>query len=136
MIFTPLQYDSGKIKKLLVKNGESIAKGDPLKFDDGLCEKADNLVTEVRFVALEAITDAVSADNDAILAIRTNGIEFEAETKENTTQTNVDVVCDLHSDGTVKNDGTGNAFLITQTVGPNTDKKVRGYFLDRTAGSG
>jgi hypothetical protein len=133
MTFTPLQYDCGKVKTLKTGASKTIAKGDPLKFTTGLCELADG-GDEVRFVALESVTD--TSANDPLLALYVGGIEFEATTRANTAQEQVDLVFGLHSDGTVENtkSGTytaGDVFLVTQIVGAAADKKVRGYFLDR-----
>ncbi len=132
MIFTPLQYDSGKVKELLVKDGEDITKGDALEFDDGLVKKATSVAVSY-FVALESITNAVAANNDSILALYVDGVEFEATTSHNTDQaTQVGFIADIDANGVLDNDSLdGDAFLITKVVGPAADMKVRGYFLDR-----
>ncbi len=133
MIFTPLQYDSGRVKELPVKDDNTISKGDPLAFTGGYAHRAVNTATEVRFVALQ---DVVSPETDSdgdktVLAVQTKGVEFEAQTQENTLQAHVDNVYKLHSTRVVDQNEAGDVFLVVETVGPTGDKKVRGYFLDR-----
>ena len=134
MIFTPLKYDSGRIVKLLVENDTTIAKGDALSFTGGYANRADETDTEVRFVALEAV---VSPDSDtdgdqSVLAVLTQGVEFEAETTASTAQAQVGLVYKLKATTrVVDNEAEGDVFLVTGLVGAAADKKVRGYFLDR-----
>jgi hypothetical protein len=136
MIFKPLQYDSGKVKELLVENDTTIEKGDALSFTGGYANRADENATEVRFVALQGV---VSPDTDSdgdkkVLAMMTDGVEFEAETSVNTAQAQVNVVYALKaSTRVVDNETPGDVFLVTGLVGPAADKKVRGYFLDRVS---
>lgn len=136
MIFKPLQYDSGKVKELLVLNDTTISKGDAIDFSGGYAIRADENATEVRFVALQ---DVVSPDTDSdgdqtVLAMRTDGVEFEAETTANSAQAQVNVVYALkETTRVVDNETEGDVFLVTGLVGPAADKKVRGYFLDRVS---
>jgi hypothetical protein len=135
MIFTPLQYDSGRMNYLKVGGSKTISKGDPLEIaSDGYAERADENTTGVRWVALESASS--TTEGDEILAVYTKGIEFEAECAANTAQAQVDLVFALDSNRKVENtlDGTyteADVFLVTSLVGATTDKKVRGYFLDR-----
>ncbi len=131
MIFTPLQYDSGKTKDLALEYGETVEKGDPLTFDGGYVKKADdNETSAVRYVALEG--DTCTATGDTILTVSTRGVEFEAQCQAETAQTQAGTVVDLHTNSKLRNDlATGDIFCIVETVGPAADKLVRGYFLDR-----
>ncbi len=136
MIFTPLQHDSGKVKELLVENDTTIEKGDALSFTGGYANRADETDTTVRFVALQGV---VSPDTDSdgdkkVLAMMTDGVEFEAETHANSGQAQVNVVYALKaSTRVVDNETPGDVFLVTGLVGPAANKKVRGYFLDRVS---
>jgi len=136
MIFTPLQYDSGKVKELPVKEDNTISKGDALTFTGGYALRADENADEVRFVALE---DVVSPDTDSdgdktVLAVSTQGVEFEAKTHAESAQAQVNVVYKLKETTRIlDNETAGDVFLVVQTVGPATAKKVRGYFLDRVS---
>lgn len=129
-MFKPLQYDSGRTKELAVKDGETISKGDALQFDSGKVKRATSATDNVRFVALEGVTDASS---DTILAVQTHGVEFEADCTNATNADQVGVSNALTDHEYVNNTNTetGNAFVVTQIVGAAADKKVRGYFLDR-----
>lgn len=135
MIFTPLQYDSGRMNYLKVGGSKTILKGDPLEIaSDGYAQRANASTTEVRWVALEAASD--TTEGDEILAVYTRGIEFEAKCATDTAQEQVDLVFALDSDRKVENTKSGtyteaNVFLVNSLVGATTDKKVRGYFLDR-----
>lgn len=136
MIFKPLQYDSGKMKELQTGASKTIKKGDPLKFTSGLAEKAGAADETVRFISLQGVSG--TSANDPLLALYVGGVEFEATTRANTDQDQVDSVFNLHADGTVENTKSGSytdgdAFLVTEIVGVATDKKVRGYFLDRVS---
>lgn len=132
MLYTPKTKDSGKTKELLVAFGASISKGDPLAFSSGYVSTADeNEASAVRFVALEDVTGTVTGET-AVLALDVRGVEFQAQTQENTAQSQVGTVCGLNASGEVNNAfATGNIFCITELVGPAADKTVKGYFLDR-----
>ncbi len=136
MAFTPLQYDSGLIKEMKVKDGEDISKFDALQFDGGEVKRAESGTRTVRFVSLQDIS---SASSDYILALDVRGVEFEADCTNNTAQDQVGLGQSLTDHEAVANDNTEtdneDAFVITQLVGAAADKKARGYFLDRTAGS-
>jgi hypothetical protein len=135
MIFTPLQYDSGRASYLKVGGSKTISKGDPLEIaSDGYAQRADASTTEVRWIALESVSD--TTEGDEIYAVFTKGIEFEAECAANTAQEQVDLVFALDSNMKVENTKSvtyteANVFLVTKLVGVAADKKVRGYFLDR-----
>lgn len=136
MIFTPLKYDSGRIVKLLVENDTTITKGDALSFTSGYANRADETDTEVRFVALESVVSPeTDTDGDqSVLAVLTQGVEFEAETTANSAQAQINVVYALKaSTRVVDNETPGDVFLVTGLVGAAADKKVRGYFLDRVS---
>ncbi len=132
MIYTPKTKDSGKTKELLVAFGAEISKGDPLAFSAGYVSTADDSeVTAVRFVALEDVEGTVTGTT-AVLALDVRGVEFQAETQEETAQAQVGTVCGLNATGEVNNEfSTGEIFCITELVGPAADKTVKGYFLDR-----
>lgn len=131
MIFKALQYDSGKVKQLKLADASTLVKGDPIAFTTGEARLAINTDNECEFVALADASSTVANPAGTILAVLTQGVEFEAKTKENTAQSQVGVVYKLHSDGTVDNGTAGNCFLVTKLVGPAANKTVRGYFLSR-----
>lgn len=132
MTFKALQYDSGKVKQLKLAGAASgVVKGDPLAFTAGEARLAINSDDECEFVAIADASSTVANPAGTILAVVTQGVEFEAKTKENTAQSQVGVVYALHSDGTVANDAAGDVFLVTKIVGPAANKTVRGYFLSR-----
>ncbi len=136
MIFTPIQYDSGRTKVLEAGGIKTFSKGDALTFSSGQAEQAKDGVSMVRFVALEDVTNSTAGDK--FLATYTgHGIEFEAQTVADTNQDQVDLVFDLDdTHGKVENTKSGsytagNVFVVADIVGVPADRKVRGYFLDR-----
>lgn len=132
MKFNPIQYASGMTKMLVAGAEKEIKKGDPITFSSGLAQTAVNTeATAVRFVALQDLTTVEGEDTTEFLALDVRGVEFEAQTKEDSAQAQVGVAYTLHTDSTVANDSAGHIFVVTQLVGPATAKKVRGYFLDR-----
>lgn len=136
MIFEAKQHDSGKIQHLKVGADKTISKGDALDIASGYAERATSADTTVRFVALEDASD--TSQGDEILALYVEGIEFEAECEDDSAQDQVGEVFELSSNRKVENtdDGgytAGDVFLVTGIVGAASDKKVRGYFLDRVS---
>jgi hypothetical protein len=135
MIFTPLQYDSGRVKKIKVGGSKTISKGDPLEIaSDGYAQRATETTGTVRWVALEAASS--TTEGDEILALPVMGIEFEAQTAAVTAQAQIDLVFALDASREVENtDSSGyteaDVFLVTSLVGVAADNKIRGYFLDR-----
>jgi len=136
MAFVPLQYDSGMTKMMKIKDGESVSKFDALQFDSGEVKRAESDTRTVRFISLQ---DVSSADDEYILALDVRGVEFEADCDNDTDQDQVGLGQSLQDHKEVDNDNTEtdneDAFVITQIVGKDSEQKVRGYFLDRTAGS-
>jgi hypothetical protein len=137
MAFTPLQYDGGKIKELVAKEGETISKFDALQFDAGLVKRAAAATVNVRFVSLQDVASAESGEK--ILALDVRGVEFEADCTNNTAQDQVGLANALTDHEEVDNTNTEGAgedtFVITQLVGVAGDKKARGYFMDKIIGS-
>lgn len=137
MAFKPLQYDSGKLKKLVAKEGEAISKFDVLQFDTGTVKRAESGTVNVRFVALENVASASSGQE--ILALDVRGVEFEADCTSNTAQNQVglaNVLTDHENLANTNTEGAGeDTFVVTQLVGAAANKKVRGYFLDKIIGA-
>lgn len=136
MIFEAKQHDTGMLQKLEVGGSKTIEKGDALDIASGYAERATSADNTVRFVALEDASD--TTEGDEILALYVDGIEFEAECEANTAQDQVGQVFGLGTNRKVENtdDGgytAGDVFLVTGIVGAASDKKVRGYFLDRVS---
>ncbi|MFW6196234.1 MAG: hypothetical protein ACOC5D_02755 [Thermoplasmatota archaeon] len=136
MIFEAKQHDTGKLQTLETGADKTISKGDPLAFSNGYVERATDSANTVRFVALENASD--TDEGDELLALYVQGIEFEAETAANTAQDQVGMVFGIDSDRKVENTDSGgytdgDVFLVTGIVGAASDKKVRGYFLDRVS---
>lgn len=130
MIFEPLQYDSGLIKQLEADTIANVEKGDPLYLDDGVAKVADDNQDTVRWVALQ--TGEGLDGSDDLLALYVDGVEFVAETDSEPDAEDVGEVYDLDADGNVDLDSSnGNVFYVAEIEGPASDKKVRGYFLDR-----
>jgi len=138
-MFKPLQYDSGKIKSLVMDDDATVSKGDALQFSSGVVKRAESDTYNVRFVSLEDKTTAASETTTEILCLDVRGVEFEADCTNNTGQDQVGTANALTDHGylaNTNNEGSGeDTFVITQLVGADTDKKVRGYFMDKIIGS-
>ena len=132
-MFKPLRYDSGKLVTLKTASSTTITKGDALVFSSGYVQRADNSATEVRFVAMEDVTTG-SGEHKDILCLYVDGVEFEADTNGNTSQSLVGTYVDLTDHDTLNESASSNdVFYITQVVGAASDKKVRGYFVLKTS---
>lgn len=133
MNFTPLQYQSGRLKYLSCdENGSDIEKGDAIKLVNGYAQKADSSVDHVDFVAMQ---DYDGLDGiGQLLAVATQGVEFEAKTEEDISPGDINEAFDLNDDGLVANDsGAGDVFRGVELVGGLENRTVRGYFLDRVS---
>lgn len=131
-MFTPLRYDSGKVST--VKEGTAfsttITKFDALGWASGFLQRATSSTTEVRFVALEAVTTGASTHLD-IQVLYTDGVEFECDTAGNSAQADRGTYFDLTDHDTLNDDAsTNDVFYVVDTVGAAADKKVRGYFVN------
>ncbi len=137
MAFKPLQYDSGKIKKLVARTSEAIGKFDALQFDAGVVKRAAAATVNVRFIALESVASATAGQE--ILALDVRGVEFEADCTNATGQDQVGRANALTDHVAIANTNTEGAgedtFVVTQLVGATANKKVRGYFLDKIIGA-
>ena len=136
MAFTPKRYDSGKLTKdLRLVSGQTVAKGDALEDKNtGFFQRWGTSVspTSVQYVAMEALTG--TSANEHVLAIRTQGVEFEADTDSNPSQTDVGTTADLTDHDTLNENASSNdVFFITRIKGAVSDKKVRGFFVSDKA---
>ena len=129
-MFTPLQYDSGKITT--VKSGTAssttITKYDALDWSSGYLQRATSGTTEVRYIAMEDVTTGAGAHED-IQILPTFGVRFECDSTGNTSVairgTYVDLTDHDHLDLTAS---TTDVFYVEDYKGATTDKKVVGYF--------
>lgn len=134
MAFLPKRYDSGQLTTIPVETSATIAKGDALddSDDDGLFARATSSSDFVPYVAMEAVTSAAAGAK--ILAIRTNNVQFEADTANNTAATDRNLTADLTDHDTLNNGAsTNDVFYIEELVGAAADKKVKGYFVHSKA---
>lgn len=128
-MFTPVRYHEGKLQKVKCATGVTIAKGDAL-VDNGsgyYTTAAAGGNADVRFVAMEAVV--TTADGQEVLAVRTDGVQFLADTDANPAQTDVLTEADLAAAGTVDPDAsTDDVFFIEEIFGPAANRKVLGHF--------
>ena len=129
MAFTPIRGESGKFEKMKVAASQTIVKGDAL-VDNGsglLATASSSTATAIDYVAMEAASS--TSANDLVLCIRTEGVEFEADTDADPAATDVGTEADLATKSTVNPDAsTNDIFKITAIVGAVGDRKVRGKF--------
>lgn len=136
MAFIPKRYDSGKLTKdLRLVNGQTVAKGDALEDkNDGFFQRWGTSVspTSVQYVAMEALVG--TSANEHVLAVRTQGVEFEADTNANPAQTDVGTTADMTNHNTLNESASSNdVFFITRIKGAVGDKLVRGFFVSDKA---
>ena len=128
-MFLPIQYDSGKLVKMKVA-AATFNKGDAM-VDDGnghLTAAAASCAVDVHYVAMETKASAPTA-GDFCLMIKTEGVDFTADTDAAPAQTDMLTYCDLATVATVDPNGsTYDIFFLESIVGATTDKKVRGRF--------
>lgn len=129
MAFVPVQGDAGKLQYVQAATTQTIVKGDTL-VDNGsgyLAVGASSTAAPVEYVAMQTVT--TTANGEQVLAIRTKGVIFEADTDAAPAQTDIGTFADLASKSTVNPDAsTNDLFYIEAIVGATTDKKVRGWF--------
>lgn len=133
-MFKPLRYDSGKSKTRLTEASTTIRKFDALVVNSsGYLQRAASGSTEVQYVALEDVTTAAATHSNC-LVLDTRGVEFEADSAGNTSQAKEGYKADLSDYLTLDLTATTNkVFEVTKVVGAAADKKVRGFFLRKTA---
>ena len=130
MAFIPKRFDSGMLtSEPKIVNAAVVAKGDALVDDgNGLYQRAVSGTTVVKYVAMEARTG--TSANENLLCVRTKGVEFEADTDSNPSQTDVGTTADLTDHDTLNENASSNdVFFIARIKGVASDKKVRGFFI-------
>lgn len=130
MPFYPFRYYEGKDCEVAMENTVTVAKGDALddSDDDGLFGLATSSSDFVPYVAMETVT--TTSAGQKIKAIRTWGVQFLADTTNNTAATDRNLTADLTDEDEVNNGASSNdVFYIEETVGAAADKKVLGTFL-------
>lgn len=133
MSFRPVRYDSGKATTMLLAASQAVTKGDALEINSaGFLALATSSTTEVRFVALETKTSG-GATGESILVVRTDGVEFEADTAGTPAQTDVGEYCDLTDEDTLNEAASStDVFLITHILDA-ANKIVLGKFVQKTS---
>lgn len=129
MAFLPLTGHEGKMCQVGAATGTTITKGDTL-VDNGsgyVTTGSAGGNVDIRYIAAETVT--TTADNQKVLAWRTDGVTFVADTDNAPAQTDVGTEADLAAAGQVDPDAsTDDIFYIEKILGATTDKKVVGHF--------
>jgi hypothetical protein len=135
-MYKPLRYDAGKLTT--IKDGTAssttITKFDALAWSSGYLQRATGATTEVRLIAMEDVTTAAGAHED-IQVLVTDGVEFECDTTDNMAVTYRGTKVDMTDHEYLDPDSasTDYAFYITEMIGATTDKKCRGYFVQKVS---
>lgn len=128
-MFTPLNYDSGKLVKVPLATTQTVTKGMALIAENGyLTDNATTTTEDVLYVAME---DKVStANGDLVLAIPVRGVRFLADCDDVVSVVDRFTYCDLATASTLNPDAsTEDVFFIEEIVGEaETSKQVIGYF--------
>jgi hypothetical protein len=136
-MFTPLQYDEGKLVKVACANSTAVVKGAAM-VDDGnglLTLATSSTARDIKYVAMETVT--TTAAGQLVLMVRTDGVIFEADCDAAPAQTDVHTEADLATNSTINPDASSNdLFYIESIVGTvATSTKVIGWFLPGVANS-
>lgn len=130
-MFSPLNYDSGKVQKLPLANSQTVVKGDALKWSSGYLAVASTGATQdVRYVALQDVTTSAS-ENTLCLVIPVEGVRFEADCDGVVSIVDRGTYADMASKATVNPDASSyDDFYIEEIVGvAETSTKVIGRFV-------
>lgn len=132
MSIIPLNYEEGQLVELPFSTGETVVKGGAVVADtDGYYIMAGAATaTDIYYVAM--VDTTTTADGELVLCLRThNRVVFEADTDANPARTDVGTVVDLASVSTMNPDAsTNDLFYIEDIIGPVSDNKVRGFFVE------
>ena len=132
-MFKPLRYDSGKTIKMTTALNTTIAKGDALDFSSGYVQRATSESTNIELVALEDKVTGASTRLE-ILCVKTDGVEFEADTAGATSQALVGTFIDLTDHDTLNQAASStNVFFVESVVGATSNNKVTGHFVENVA---
>lgn len=130
-MFLPIRYDSGKLERVATANSVAVLKGAAMA-DNGsgyLDLATSGTAVDIEYVAMETVT--TTATGQLVLMVRTDGVQFEADTDNNPAQTDVGTRCDLATNSTVNPDAaSNNLFFIESIVGAVSNKKVLGHFVE------
>lgn len=131
MAFTPIVFDSGKIRLIGCVNSTTITKGNAL-VDDGnglLTNASAGGGVDVCYVAMETVT--TTSAGQKVLCIDVRGVIFEADCDAAWSTTDLLTAADLATAGTLDPDASSDdIFMIESGVGvAETGTKVRGYFV-------
>lgn len=126
-MFTPIQYDSGKLVKLPV-TAATFNKGDGMATSGGYYQAASTSASSITHVAMETLASAPTA-GDKYLMLRVAGVVFEADCDANSATTYAGTVVDLVNSSHLDIDSsTDDQFYVEEIVGATTDNKVQGWF--------
>jgi len=134
-MFKPVRYEQGSVVEMQTGTSTTITKYDALVVSSGYVQRAVHTDTEIRFIALEDVTTGGTGAHSAILCLRTDGIQFEADCTHDSAQSQVGTKVDLTDHDHLDNDSasTDYTFLIEALSGATTNKKVLGSFVMKTA---
>lgn len=130
MAFLPVEGHQSAYCHVGAATGQTINKGDAL-VDNGsgfVVPASAGGNVDIRYVAMETVT--TTANGQKVLAVRTAGVTFLADTDAAVAQTDVGTEADLAAAGQVDPDAsTDDIFYIEAIVGAaGTSTKVLGHF--------
>ena len=133
-MFSPLQYDDGKLVKIPLAVSQTIVKGDALVWASGYLAAAASTSEDIRYIAMEAVTTSDSQHTEC-LVLPVMGVRFEADCDGVVSTADRGTYADLATKATINPDATTEkVFMIEEIVGKEeVSKTVRGYFVRFTA---
>lgn len=133
MGFRPIRYDSGKLTTMLLAASQAVTKFDALALDaNGYLTLGVAASTEIRYVAMETKTSGGAA-GESILVVRTEGVEFEADTNGTPAQTDVGEYCDLTDEDTLNEAASATDVFLVKQILDAPNKIVIGTFVQKTS---
>ena len=133
-MFSPLQYDDGKLVKIPLAVSQTIVKGDALVWAGGYLAAAGATSEDIRYVAMEAVTTS-DVQHTECLVLPVMGVRFEADCDDVVSIVDRGTYADLANKAQINPDATlEKVFMIEEIVGKEeVSKTVRGYFVRFTA---
>ena len=116
-MFSPLNFDSGRTRKVALAISQTILKGDPLTFVGGYLAAVATTTEDVYAVALEDVTTDGSSHTKC-LVLPVDGVRFEADCDGVVSIADIGTRCDLATVRTLNPDAVAEmVFLIEEIVG-------------------
>ncbi len=133
-MFTPLQYDSGKLVSIPLAASETITKGMALVWAGGYLSEASSTSEDIRYIAMEDVTTSESQHTEC-LVLPVMGVRFLADCDGVASIVDKGTYCDLATSLTLNPDATTEKVFLIEAINGTEEvaTQVIGYFTRFTA---